>query len=147
MGEWISVDERLPEEGTNVLVVYQFGSAPETVDIWAATYEGEDAGSGELYWRDGEDFLEVTHWMPLPPLPGELGVRCGVRGSQLRALEPRWVGRLRHYARRVRFGLHMVRKVFEWWTPSWRRTPLDREPDDYELDLRTALAVAWIVWK
>jgi len=78
--------------------------------------------------------------------PGELGVWCDVRGGQLTALEPRWVGRARHYAWRVRFAVHMLRvAVCKFWTPPWRYR--GEGPDDLWLDLRTALEVAWVVWK
>lgn len=55
--KWVSVKERLPKEGTRVLVAYKFGVA-----------EG-------FYW--GAEFLkdlqtpfpEPSHWQPLPELP------------------------------------------------------------------------------
>lgn len=72
MSEWISVAERLPEPG-------------EAVDIWA---DGERLANYE-YIRDykgakGNNFFDpiesgliavrnATHWMPLPPPPGEKG--------------------------------------------------------------------------
>ena len=65
---WISVDERLPEPGTDVTVC--FGS----VDIFTYRYNRwgnlrfmvrDDCG----YWK--EPFVEVSHWMPLPEPPKE----------------------------------------------------------------------------
>ena len=58
MSEWIPVGERLPEPELPVLVLCSF--------------------AGHDHWMDvtlGDEFSEdVTHWMPLPPLPdAELG--------------------------------------------------------------------------
>jgi hypothetical protein len=65
MTEWISVQERLPEEGEDVLIYTGFAGVDHA-------------------WRDGPDFVlyrsdsynealvfneQVTHWMPLPEPP------------------------------------------------------------------------------
>lgn len=69
MSKWISVSEKLPEERyEDVLVVYKrkSGSRYRTV-AWMNTYDGD--------WDCGEGFADsdvVTHWMPLPELPGEV---------------------------------------------------------------------------
>lgn len=57
-GEWISIDERLPDRTGKYLV---------------ATFDGR-VGIGNLvdYYCDGDlsfDDYKVTHWMPLPRLP------------------------------------------------------------------------------
>lgn len=59
-GGWISVKERLPENGQRVLVHYRIG---ETCDITETRYV---AGGYIGYWGGG-----VTHWMPLPEPPKE----------------------------------------------------------------------------
>ena len=65
------------------------------------------------------------------------------RGGEVMAFV---IGRARHYAWRVRFAVHMLRvAVCEFWTPPWRYR--GEGPDDLWLDLRTALEVAWVVWK
>lgn len=70
MSEWISVTDRLPELGVNVLVF-----KPPTVHIMH--YEGI-ASNGDIKWRDqfvslGGFWGWVTHWMPLPALPERTG--------------------------------------------------------------------------
>lgn len=55
--EWISVEDRLPEEKTPVLVANTFG-----VDIAFAQ-------EGFWYTQYDECKVHVTHWMPLPDPP------------------------------------------------------------------------------
>lgn len=64
--KWVSVEERLPEEGKNVIVFYgkyvsagyirnvQYYKRPEKADKWQI--EGRTSSS-------------VTHWMPMPEPP------------------------------------------------------------------------------
>ena len=52
--EWISVDERLPEQANHYLTVSEEG-------IYVRFYSSE--------WGWNHDFGEVTHWMPLPEAP------------------------------------------------------------------------------
>ena len=65
--EWISVKDRLPERGTEVLVT----DGLHTMVTWC-----EDTING-VKWVDNYytyvnvRFREVTHWMPLPELPKE----------------------------------------------------------------------------
>ena len=85
MTEWISVEERLPEEEGSYLCVQRwvncslqtettidvlpFYSRPldrqarKTMIIEGKRYLTEPAGDLE-FWED-----DVTHWMPLPPFP------------------------------------------------------------------------------
>ncbi len=59
MGDWISVDERLPEDSGWYLVWMDSG-APHVYWWWDAQEE----------WAGGEnDCAPVTHWMPLPEQP------------------------------------------------------------------------------
>ena len=71
--QWISVKERLPEEGLEVLI---FGKILNDISKilgvrarfngdqeWKYTWESEDI---HIYTQD-----DVTHWMPLPTLPKE----------------------------------------------------------------------------
>lgn len=80
-GPWISVKDISPENGKRVLVV---GNCiiDRVIDYQTATYHQDDScNPGEPWWDvDGdhcdccggpkicEDY-EITHWMPLPPLP------------------------------------------------------------------------------
>ena len=61
--EWISVDERLPEEKVNCIVYYKHAYC-DNDDYWAigiCFYDGEKFQINPAY--------KVTHWMPLPQLP------------------------------------------------------------------------------
>ena len=61
--EWISVDERLPEEKANCIVYYQH-SYCDNDGYWAigiCFYDGEKFQLNPAY--------KVTHWMPLPTPP------------------------------------------------------------------------------
>ena len=59
--EWISVNDRLPELGEDVLVCNHWGEV-STDMVWI-----NPAGKMEFYF----DGTNVTHWMPLPPAPKE----------------------------------------------------------------------------
>ena len=61
--EWISVDDRLPEEKVNCIVHYKHAYC-DNDDYWAigvCLYDGEKFWIGLSY--------KVTHWMPLPEPP------------------------------------------------------------------------------
>ena len=64
--EWISVDDRLPEEKVNCIVHYKHAYC-DNDDYWAigmCFYDGEKFQLAPAY--------KVTHWMPMPqPLKGE----------------------------------------------------------------------------
>lgn len=71
-GEWVSVEERLPEDDRIVLVWNDaWGS-----DSFAATGRHVDDGTDLGSWcmeDDDDDPEPITHWMPLPPLPQPKG--------------------------------------------------------------------------
>ena len=61
--EWISVDERLPEEKVNCIVHYKHAYC-DNDDYWAigvSFFDGNKFQIGLAY--------KVTHWMPLPKPP------------------------------------------------------------------------------
>ena len=60
MSEWISVEDRLPNEEGACLIVHSNGSD--------CGYYFADT---KLFDADTYDFPEVTHWMPLPESPKE----------------------------------------------------------------------------
>ena len=65
--EWISVDERLPEEKVNCLVHYKHTYC-DNDGYWAigvSFYDGNEFHIGLEY--------KVTHWMPLPEAPKKGG--------------------------------------------------------------------------
>ena len=55
---WISVDERLPELGVDVLVLQRIGQCEVA---WRHVVDGN--------WMSYAALGEITHWMPLPELP------------------------------------------------------------------------------
>lgn len=60
--KWIPVAERLPENGTQVLVAYSSGDIKTGVSF-----------SGFLALSYGPDaWADATHWMPLPAPPKEV---------------------------------------------------------------------------
>ena len=80
--EWISVEERLPEDGVpdedlfsmNCLLVAKVGD--EVVVDWGTRVVGFSYRTGkyEHYWEilhdwDEGEGCEITHWMPLPEAP------------------------------------------------------------------------------
>ena len=60
---WISVEERLPEEGSRVLIVW-FDHVFDVKYLWDGNFETLD----KQLLLAGRDF---THWMPRPELPKE----------------------------------------------------------------------------
>lgn len=69
MSEWISVKDRLPKIGVEVLI-FDADSSNDFHDVWslARDEEYDDIGwndkNGDWYYLD-----DVTHWMPLPEPP------------------------------------------------------------------------------
>jgi hypothetical protein len=80
---WISVDERLPENENNVLAVldnevcimnyFEFKENGETFKVWGYCYDGVN-GDG-VY----DDNYYPTHWMPLPKSPKKITPQEGER--------------------------------------------------------------------
>lgn len=66
-GEWISVAERLPTQGVDVLVSSPCpNSDTPNIDIASWSVEGEQGP----VWREADcGRIEPTHWMPLPAPP------------------------------------------------------------------------------
>ena len=78
--EWISVKDRLPEIGDTYLVVVKYKYDWEndyTIDTDVAMfhpYDNPDAyidNRWDTYidWDEGQQYIHVTHWMPLPEPP------------------------------------------------------------------------------
>ena len=78
--KWIPVSERLPEIGDSYLVVvkYKYDWEKEyNIDTDVATfypYDNPDAyidNRWDTYvdWDEGQQYIHVTHWMPLPEAP------------------------------------------------------------------------------
>lgn len=64
MSEWISVKDKLPEEGQWILTFRRFIS----IKKWehGMFYDGDTHCYCPIGVEDG-----ITHWMPLPKAPGE----------------------------------------------------------------------------
>lgn len=76
--KWISVDERLPEDIDTYLVVVKYKYDFEKDFSYAtdvATYNPyENAYIDDCWctfndWDEGQQYLHITHWMPLPEPP------------------------------------------------------------------------------
>jgi hypothetical protein len=66
MGEWISVKDRLPEDGSSVLVFI-----PDYPDAYLSNRVAWlDCDTTPPLWiHEGVDIDGVTHWQPLPAPP------------------------------------------------------------------------------
>lgn len=62
--KWISVRERLPEDGAKVIAVGLYGNIHTAIHLYENTYEREDVPGDYGYFS-------ATHWMPLPEMPKE----------------------------------------------------------------------------
>lgn len=67
---WISVEDRLPEDGQDVLVVCHRVQRGLPSPPFCALAKYGDSGFHSK--AINMDLCEVTHWAPLPPLPGEV---------------------------------------------------------------------------
>ena len=68
--EWISVKDRLPKSGVNVLTLrrrHEDGAYSQRVDSTVPVYDGTFVWFSDMHsWKS-----RVTHWMPLPEAPKE----------------------------------------------------------------------------
>jgi hypothetical protein len=77
MIEWISVKDRLPEDGQTVLLYGRRTyccelDAEENYGIYQAEHVNNNLYCSECYKCDSSTNYEfVTHWMPLPTMPAE----------------------------------------------------------------------------
>ena len=66
--KWISVEERLPETGKEVLAHGSWGGSKKTA---VARYSQRDDAWCAYSPLGTVAFVAITHWMPLPEPPGE----------------------------------------------------------------------------
>jgi hypothetical protein len=80
MSEWISVDDRLPEEGRDVLVYAKGG--------WMAVrhYRAPQGNSFSGWYPNGLPIENTTHWMPLPEPPSLENELANERQEGMRSL-------------------------------------------------------------
>lgn len=68
--KWIPVSERLPEDSGSTLVRVDFYMWDEKVNVPSLErYVNEE----KAWFYDGVKLTNVTHWMPLPEAPEEVG--------------------------------------------------------------------------
>lgn len=75
MAEWISVNDKFPKDGKEVLVTYFYKSKPKRRYVKTAncfTYDGKAHWNSvwDEYKATNEEEI-VTHWMPMPEPPKE----------------------------------------------------------------------------
>jgi hypothetical protein len=68
--QWISVEERLPENGSKCLA-YLLSTSKEYWKIVVLRKVGEPDNDWRLDGRELANSWDVTHWMPLPEPPQE----------------------------------------------------------------------------
>ena len=61
---WVACSERMPEEGSKVIVFRPRASESNDPTVKTATYKG-----GREYYHGFDCYCEPTHWMPLPAAP------------------------------------------------------------------------------
>lgn len=72
VNSWISVEDRLPEDGQQVLTFF------EITGVEIAKYQNLKGTKDEIFghncFYNGKGYLtdDVTHWMPLPKPPKEM---------------------------------------------------------------------------
>lgn len=64
---WISVEERLPLYGQDVLAVRTYGDGEKCQEVLMAHIAVWNEGTGRKWWNA----TNITHWMPLPEPPKE----------------------------------------------------------------------------
>jgi len=67
---WISVNDRLPKYGVDVLACVKIGKEHKVMVLWY----GEKKYQGNDYWmrsktQEHSAYKPVTHWQPLPKPP------------------------------------------------------------------------------
>lgn len=67
MNEWISVEDRLPEELFNAVLIY----CPNNINIYCAYLNARNEWHFFNYGAGQQITERVTHWMPLPAPPTE----------------------------------------------------------------------------
>lgn len=73
MNEWISVNERLPEEGTLCVALIAFITdwGKEIREFYLADFKQGSflySETDDYYW--GYEIPGITHWIPVPSFPG-----------------------------------------------------------------------------
>lgn len=68
--EWISVEDRLPDQPEEITAVERYWCALECGLCELVNFAHTTSGCHEFIWND-YICSKITHWMPLPKPPGE----------------------------------------------------------------------------
>lgn len=74
MSEWISVEDRLPEVGIDVLVWIKKGPGKKAAVTAGLFFDHGEGSPIWMGWESEEPFRhswKITHWRPLPAPPSE----------------------------------------------------------------------------
>ena len=99
MNKWISVADRMPEEGVNVLVCEHGEDVPYIACQWDGRWELD---THLVYGHELEEDIcseKVTHWMPLPRMPSEWEQKVSLIGTSHPNEWRKWRGTTTYYRR------------------------------------------------
>lgn len=71
MSEWISVKNRLPEDGQEVIVAGEQWAPVKKLEHYVTVAKYNKGGLLHSFSRNGFLLQRVHHWMPLPDPPKE----------------------------------------------------------------------------
>ena len=74
MKEWISVKDKLPDEEGDYLVIMEMNAMRFDKVRHFRVYSIDHFYPDTIEWYDNNDEItfDVTHWMPLPPMPKDV---------------------------------------------------------------------------
>ena len=76
--KWVSITEQHPEIGVDVLLFDDWGNGAGNQHtqemkvgylVETTTRQTANGIAVSCEWRGGDVFINITHWMPLPPKP------------------------------------------------------------------------------
>ena len=71
MGDWISIEDRLPEEAVGILITDGSIVTCASMEMWRTGPYWNGYGFGGYEWEFDFHWKDVTHWQPLPAPPKE----------------------------------------------------------------------------
>ena len=108
--DWISVKDRLPEDGTPVVALCQYNSHPG-VWYWATEFATHKSNM----WHDGT----ARYWLPLPEIAGSAGAAEGGTNMTPKRLSALLVLALAAIALTVCAGLAAGVSMWPWIVGYW----------------------------
>ena len=67
MCEWISIEDRLPEANSGLVIVASNGQGYCEPGFLALSWRYDQFGNRG--WANNCDLRNISHWLPIPPLP------------------------------------------------------------------------------